>query len=78
MSKYIHEIKPIDFKIAVCDCAKNNVGYTNYFNLGYFAQGGNNTTIPVGNLASDGEIISHAKTNASWINLAGFKLTTIK
>lgn len=76
MDKYIYEISPGDFQIVACDTAKKGIKYTNYFNLGFFAQG-DGVTIPVGNLASDGKIIAHAKTNASWLNLAGHKLTTI-
>lgn len=76
MSKYIYEINPGDFKIVACDCAKKNQKYSNYFNLGFFAQG-DGVTIPVGNLAADGKIIAQAKTNASWLNTAGHKLTTI-
>lgn len=75
MSKYVYEISPGDFKIVACDTNKRGLKYTNYFNLGYFAQG--DGTIPVGNLAADGKIIAHAKTNASWLNTAGHKLTTI-
>ncbi len=76
MGKYIYEISPGDFKIVACDTKKKGLQYANYFNLGYFAQG-DGTTIPVGNLAVDGKVIAHAKTNASWLNLAGHKLTTI-
>lgn len=75
MDKYIYEISPSDFEIVACDTDKRELKYINYFNLGYFAQG--DGTIPVGNLAADGKIIAHAKTNASWLNLAGHKLTTI-
>ena len=48
-----------------------------YFNAGYFTYESNGMTIPVGNLALDGIIMSHAKDNADWINLSGHKLTTI-
>lgn len=75
MSKYVYEISPGDFKIVACDTGKKNLNHKHYFNLGFFAQG--DGTIPVGNLAADGKIIAHAKTNASWLNLAGHKLTTI-
>ena len=75
MSKYVYEISPGDFQIVACDTGKKNLNHKHYFNLGYFAQG--DGTIPVGNLAADGKIIAHAKTNASWLNLAGHKLTTI-
>ena len=76
MDKYIYEILPSDFQIVACDTGKEGLKYKYYFNLGYFAQG-DGVTIPVGNLAADGKIIAHAKTNASWLNLAGHKLTTI-
>ncbi len=76
MSKYIYQISPSDFKIIVCDSAKKDRPYNNYFNLGFFAQG-DGVTIPVGNLANNGEIIAQAKMNASWLNLAGHELTTI-
>lgn len=76
MSKYMYEIAPKDFKVVACDRAKKSLDYCNYFNLGFFAQG-DNQTIPVGNLASNGEIIAQAKTNASWLNLAKHKLTTV-
>ncbi len=74
---YVQEIEPSNFTIKQCGCAKNNVNEVNYFNLGFFTtlQGGG--TIPVGNLAIDGRIISQAKDNANWINLSGKKLTTI-
>ena len=75
MSKYVYEISPGDFQIVACDTGKKNLNHKHYFNLGFFAQG--DGTIPVGNLAADGKIIAHAKTNASWLNLAGHKLTTI-
>lgn len=76
MEKYIYEISPGDFQVVSCDTGKENLPYKNYFNLGYFAQG-DGVTIPVGNLATDGNIIAHAKTNASWLNTSGHKLTTI-
>ena len=73
---YIQEIYPPNFEIKVCDCAKRNVGEANYFNLGFFANT-KESTIAIGNLAVNGEIISQAKDNADWINVAGQQLTTI-
>lgn len=74
---YIQEIAPEDFEILVCDEKKKDIKTGNYFNCGYFAIGEGGKTIPVGNLASNGVIIAQAKDNASWLNLAGHKLTTI-
>ena len=74
---YIQEIYPPDFGIFVCDCSKRDVGVDNYFNLGFFAVGSDGKTIPIGNLADCGNIISQAKDNADWINVAGKELTTL-
>ena len=74
---YIQEIDPIDFEIMPCDCKKRDISLSSYFNCGYFAVEKGGKTIPVGNLASNGEIFAQAKDNASWLNLAGHKLTTI-
>lgn len=74
---YIQEIKPSDFEIIQCDSSKKNIQTSNYFNCGYFAEEKGGKTIPVGNLANNGEIYSQAKDNASWINVAKKKLTTI-
>lgn len=74
---FVQEIEPKAFEIMQCDCAKKEVSLKNYFNCGYFAVEKGNKTIPVGNLANNGEIFAQAKDNASWLNLAGHKLTTI-
>lgn len=74
---YIQEIEPKDFEIMPCDCAKREISLANYFNCGYFAVEKGGKTIPVGNLASNGDIFAQAKENASWLNLAGHKLTTV-
>ncbi|MBR5236176.1 MAG: N-acetylmuramoyl-L-alanine amidase [Clostridia bacterium] len=74
---YVQEIEPKDFRVVVCDVAKNDVPGQSYFNCGYFATEKGGKTIPVGNLASDGKIITQAKDNAEWINLSGKALTTI-
>ena len=49
----------------------------NYFNLGYFAQGADGATVPVGNLVIDGTIVTDAKNQAEWLNTARHKLTTL-
>ena len=74
---YIQEIEPKNFEIMPCDCGKKEISLANYFNCGYFAAEKGGKTIPVGNLANDGEIYAQAKDNASWLNLAGHKLTTV-
>ena len=74
---YIQEISPIDFEIMPCDCSKRDISLPNYFNCGYFAGEKGGKTIPVGNLANNGEILAQAKDNPDWINVAGHKLTTI-
>jgi N-acetylmuramoyl-L-alanine amidase len=74
---YVQEIAPSDFDIQVVDKAKKDIKVNKYFNCGFFSAEKGGKTIPVGNLASGGKIISQAKDNASWINVAGHKLTTI-
>ncbi len=73
---YVQEIYPSDFRIHLCDCRKKDVGIKRYFNAGFFS-GGDGVTVPIGNLARDGEIITQAKDNESWINVSKKKLTTI-
>lgn len=74
---YIQEIPALDFEIMPCDCAKRDISIPNYFNCGYFAAESGGKTIPVGNLANNGEIYTTSKDNPGWVNLAGHKLTTI-
>lgn len=74
---YIQEINPIDFEIFVNNSKKKSVSKPNYFNAGFCTYLADGNAIPVGNLANDGKIISQAKDNADWINLAKHKLTTI-
>ncbi len=74
---YVQEINPSDFSIKVVDALKKNIGINKYFNLGFFTAEKGEKTIPVGNIASNGVIISSAKDNPSWVNLSGHKLTTI-
>lgn len=74
---YVQEIEPKAFEIMPCDCSKTEISLENYFNCGYFAVESGGKTIPVGNLANNGEIYAQAKDNADWLNLAGHKLTTV-
>ena len=73
---WIQEIYPPNLGFLRCDCPKNNVGISNYFNAGFFAQTGEGT-IPVGNLADCGVVFSQARDNPGWINVAGKELTTL-
>ncbi len=74
---YVQEINPAGFEIMICDCDKKDVSIPSYFNCGYFAVEKGGKTIPVGNLANNGEIIAQAKDNADWLNLSKKKCTTI-
>ena len=74
---YVQTIEPLDLGFCVFDCPKRSVWVGNYFNAGFFAQNADGSTIPVGNLADCGNIISQSKDNADWINVAKKKLTTI-
>ena len=76
-SIFVQEIDPKDFKIEVVDSKKKDISRGSYFNCGFFTSEADGKTIPVGNLASEGKIISSAKDNPSWVNLSGHKLTTI-
>ena len=73
---YIQEILPQNFHLQVCDCRKRHVGRPKYFNAGFFS-GDDSITVPVGNLACGGQIITQAKDNAGWINVSKKKLTTV-
>ena len=55
---YIQEINPKSFEIMPCDCAKREISLTNYFNCGYFAVEKGGKTIPIGNLANNGDIFA--------------------
>ena len=74
---WIQEIDPLTFGIYECDCAKRSVGVANYFNAGFFAAKAGGKTVPVGNLANDGDILAQSKDNSGWINVAGKKLSTV-
>ncbi len=56
---------------------KKDICELNYANAGYFGLTAGGGTIPVGNLAIDGKIITEAKTQERWLNTAGKKLTTL-
>lgn len=73
---YVQEIAPQSFDLVLCDCRKRHVGIDKYFNAGYFSAG-NGVTVPIGNLATDGKIVTQSKDNPGWINVAGKNLTTI-
>ena len=75
---YVQTIdNPLSLGFYVFDCPKRSVWVDNYFNAGFFAKNADGSTIPVGNLADCGNIISQSKDNADWINVAKKKLTTI-
>lgn len=74
---YIQTIYPPIFGIYVCDCPKRNVGVDNYFNLGFFANEENGNTIPIGNLADWGNILTQSADNPGWVNLYNKPLTTL-
>lgn len=65
------------FKIKQVSERKKNINEPNYANAGFFAKLNDGSTIPVGNLAIDGRIITDAKTQASWLSTAGKQLTTL-
>jgi N-acetylmuramoyl-L-alanine amidase len=73
---YVQEINPKDFSLKVCDCKKRSIDAPKYFNAGFFS-GTDKNTVPVGNLACGGKIITQAKDNEGWINTSKKKLTTI-
>lgn len=74
---YCQVINPDKFQIVQNNSKKKNLSYTNYANAGYFGNLGDGNTIPAGNLAINGKIISDAKTQANWINTARKPQTTI-
>ena len=73
---FVQEIFPTSFGIYACDQRKRNIPVKNYFNLGFFAQD-KDGTIPIGNLADCGFILSQSKDNADWINVSNKDLTTL-
>ncbi len=74
---YCQIINPSQFKLVQNDSRKKDLKYTNYANAGFFGKIGDGKTIPAGNLAINGKILSDAKTQASWINTARKPQTTI-
>ena len=74
---HVQVIDPWAFRIRAIDAKKKAAGAENYFNLGYFAQGADGATVPVGNLVIDGAIVTDAKNQAEWLNTARRKLTTL-
>ena len=73
---FVQEIFPTSFGIHKCDRRKRGIPVSNYFNLGFFAQD-RSGTIPVGNVADCGTILSQSKNNADWINVAKKQLSTL-
>lgn len=74
---FVQELNPYTFDFQVCDCRKKDIKAKRFFNGGYFAVLASGETIPVGNLAAGGKIITQSNLNPSWINLAGKQLTTV-
>ena len=74
---YVQELDVNTFDFKVCDCSKRAVSANKYFNAGFFTYLSSGKTIPVGNLAGGGKIITQSKDNPNWINVAQKKLTTI-
>lgn len=66
-----------DFELKVCDKRKKDINEPIYFNAGYFAWIGGGKTMPVGNLVVNGEIITDSASQATWLNTARHKLTTL-
>lgn len=56
---------------------KREIDEINYANAGYFGKKADGETIPVGNLAINGNVITETKTQEKWLNTAGKKLTTL-
>lgn len=64
----VQVILPQAFKIIQNDSTKKNVNCKNYANAGFFAKLGDGSTIPVGNLAINGKIITDAAHQANWLS----------
>ena len=73
----VQVILPKDFKIVQVNARKKNLPYDNYANAGFFAKTSNTSVIPVGNLMIDGKVITDAKSQATWLNTAKHKLSTV-
>lgn len=70
-------ILPSAFKIKVVDVKKKSIQETNFATGGFWAGLGDGSTFPVGHLVVNGEIISNASTNPTWINVSKKNLTTL-
>lgn len=70
-------IYPNDFRIKRVNEIKTKItGEKNYVNLGYFANNADGSTLPVGNLVVDGEVITQTKDQPNWLNTFGKKVST--
>ena len=74
---YTQVILPEQFQIIQNNSRKQGINYTNYCNAGYFAGLADGSTVPVGNLAINGKIITNTKNQASWLNTSNKSQTTI-
>lgn len=70
-------ILPSAFKIKTVDTKKSNIEEDNFANAGYFALLGNSSTIPIGNLVIDGQVITDAASQPNWLNTYNHSLSTI-
>ncbi len=66
-----------NFDLMILDAKKKTTKIKNYFNAGFFSALANGKTIPVGNLACGGNIVSECYRNAAWINLSRKKVSTL-
>lgn len=78
---HVQVMYPTRFRIEQVDAGKQTckkeTPEVNYFNLGYFANMADGSTIPVGNLVIHGKIITDAATQPNWLNTYKHKLTTL-
>ena len=70
-------ILPSAFKIKTVDTKKLNIKEDNFANAGYFALLGDSSTIPIGNLVIDGQVITDAASQPNWLNTYNHSLSTI-
>ena len=70
-------ILPSAFKIKTIDTKKSNIEEDNFANAGYFALLGDSSTIPIGNLVIDGQVITDAASQPNWLNTYNHSLSTI-
>ena len=71
------DIAPGKFHIRVWNQPKKTTEIRDYFNLGFFGILKGGATIPVGNLCADGEVITEASNQESWLSSHGRKMTTL-